>query len=87
VRLELAIEVIEHDAGLDHAAPACHIEIEDAIEIFRAVDHEGMVDGLAALRRSAAARSTVTPSARANAMARSASATDRGATTPSGIIW
>ena len=31
--------------------------------------------------------STVTFSARAMAMARSASATERGATTPSGIIW
>jgi len=56
VRLELAIEVIEHDAGLDDAASARHIEIEDTVEIFRAVDHEGMVDGLAALRRSTPAR-------------------------------
>ena len=31
--------------------------------------------------------STLTPSSRASAIARSASATVRGATTPSGIIW
>ena len=31
--------------------------------------------------------STVTPSSRASAMARSASATVRGKTTPTGIIW
>ena len=31
--------------------------------------------------------STVTPSARAKAIARSASSTVRGATTPTGMIW
>ncbi len=54
VTLELAIEVVEHDAGLDDAAPPGDVEIENVVEVFRAVEHQRVVDRLAALRRSAA---------------------------------
>src|SRR5258706_8558817 len=49
VRLELAIEVIELDPGFNDAASTRHVEIENAIEVFRTYDHDGMVDGLATL--------------------------------------
>ena len=54
--LEPPVELIEHDAGLDHAAGVGDIELDDVIEIFRAVDDERFVDGLAGLRGPAAAR-------------------------------
>ena len=56
VALELAIEIVEHDAGLDDAALSGDVEIDDVVEVFRAVDHQRVVDRLAALRRSAAPR-------------------------------
>ncbi len=56
VRTELPVELIEHDAGLDHAAPRRDVELQDMVEIFRAVDHQRLVDGLAGLRGAAAAR-------------------------------
>ena len=56
MRLELTVEIVEHNARLDDASPARNIEIEDAVEVFRAVDHQRMIDGLSALRRSAAPR-------------------------------
>ena len=49
MRLKLAIEVIEHDPRFDDATAARHIQIKDVIKVFRTVDHEGVVDGLAAL--------------------------------------
>ena len=56
VRLEPAVEFVEHDAGLDHAAAAGDVELDHLVEIFRAVDDQRRVDGLAALRGAAAAR-------------------------------
>ena len=53
---EVAVELVEHDAGLDHAAPSRNVELNDAVEIFGAVDDEGAIDGLAALGGAAAAR-------------------------------
>jgi hypothetical protein len=50
VRLEPTIELVEHDAGLDHAAPAGDVELDQMIEIFRAVDDERGIDGLPGLR-------------------------------------
>ncbi len=57
MRLEAAIEFIEHDARLDHAAFVLDIKREDAAKMFRAINDEAAVDGLAALRRAAPARS------------------------------
>ena len=56
VRLELAVEIVEHDARLDRAARALDVEIEDAGEILRAVDDQRFADRLPGLRRSAAPR-------------------------------
>ena len=56
MRLELAVEIVEHDAGLDRAARALDVEIEDTGEVFGAVDHQRVADGLPGLRGSAAAR-------------------------------
>ena len=56
VRLELAIESVEHNPGLDRAARALEVEIEDAGEVFGTVHHQRFADGLPGLRGSAAAR-------------------------------
>ena len=56
VRLELAVELVEHDARLDRAACALDVEIEDAGQVFGAVDHQRGADGLPGLRGAAAAR-------------------------------
>ena len=56
VRPQRAIEIVEHDARLDLAAASFDIEIENAGEMLRAVDHQRGVDGLPGLRRAAAAR-------------------------------
>jgi len=56
VRLELAVEVVEHDTGLDRAARAFEVEIENAGQIFGAIHHQRFADGLPGLRGSAAAR-------------------------------
>jgi hypothetical protein len=49
VRLEPAIELVQHDARLHHAAPAGHVESDEVVEIFRAVDDERGIDRLAGL--------------------------------------
>ena len=55
-RFQLAVKLVEHDARLDRAAPAGGIDVDDAVEMRRAVDDERLVDGLAGLRRAATAR-------------------------------
>ena len=49
MRLEPAIELIEHDAGFNDAASPSNIEIEDAVELAGTVEHQRRVDGLAGL--------------------------------------
>ena len=56
VLLELAVEIVEHDAGLDHAGTVLDIEREDPVQVFGEVDDDPFIDGLAALRGAAAAR-------------------------------
>ena len=53
---EPAVEVVEHDAGLDHAGAVLDVERDDAVQMFREIDDDAVVDGLAALRGAAAAR-------------------------------
>ena len=53
---ELAVEVVEHDAGLDHAGAVFDVEREEAVQVLGEVDDDPLVDGLAALRGPAAAR-------------------------------
>ena len=56
VLFELPVEVVEHDAGLDHARAVLDVERDDAVEVFGEVDDDAVIDGLAALRGAAAAR-------------------------------
>ena len=56
VRLQGAVEIVEHDAGLDHAAASRDVELQHAVEIFRAIQDQRMIDRLPALRGAAAAR-------------------------------
>src|SRR5205085_10526979 len=61
---ELAVEVVEHDAGFDDATAVLDVEREDAVEVLGEIDDDAVIDGLAALRSAAAAggdRSTVLP--------------------------
>ena len=53
MRLQLPVEIVEHDPRFDDAAFADNIEFEHAGEMFRAVDNDAGVNGLAALRGSA----------------------------------
>ena len=54
--LELAVEVVEHDARLDHASAVLDVERDDAVQVFGEIDDDAVIDGLAALRGAAAAR-------------------------------
>jgi hypothetical protein len=47
--LELPIQIVEHDAGLDPDATPRHIEIENPVEMHRAVDDDSFIDCLAGL--------------------------------------
>ena len=38
--LQLPVEIVEHDARLDPGAAAGDVEIEDAVEMLRAVDDD-----------------------------------------------
>ncbi len=51
-----AVEIVEHDAGLDRADAVLEIEREDAVQVLGDVDDDAVIDGLAALRGAAAAR-------------------------------
>jgi hypothetical protein len=53
--LELAVEIIEHDTRLDHAAVVCDIERDDAVQMLREIDDDPVIHGLAALRGATAA--------------------------------
>ena len=86
MRPELAVEVVEHDVGLDHAAPVLDIEGEDAVQVLGEVDHQPVVDRLAALRGAAAARRDDRPR-RGRSPAPQRVVQVRGTTTPSGMIW
>ena len=86
VRLELAVQFVEHDARLDHAAAAGGVDLDQAVEIFRAVDDQREIDRLPALRGAAAARAVTLTPRRAIAIARLTSSIVRGATTPTGTI-
>ena len=53
---ELPVEVIQHDSRLDHAASIFDVERDDAVQVLGEIDDDAVIDGLAALRRAAAAR-------------------------------
>ena len=56
VLLELPVEVVEHDARLDDANAVGNVERDDTVEMFGDIDDNAVIDGLATLRGSAAAR-------------------------------
>ncbi len=56
VGLQLPVQFIEHDAGLDDATSVVDIELQHLVEMFGAIDDQRRVDGLPALRGAAAAR-------------------------------
>ncbi len=56
VRLQAPVQIVEHDARLDDGATVFHIELRDAVQMFRRVDDQPGIDGLAALGRAPAAR-------------------------------
>ena len=85
---ELPVEVVEHDARLDHAGAVLDVERDDAVQVFGEIDDDAVIDGLAALRGAAAARRDDPARRRGQiASARSASSMVRGTTTPAGMIW
>ncbi len=61
VGLELAVQVIEHDAGLDRAALLADVDFVDLRQILRAVDDQRLVDGLTGLRGAATSRQHADP--------------------------
>ena len=54
--LQLGIEMVEHQPGLDHHRAAFDIQRADVAEILAVVDHQRGAGGLAALAGAAAAR-------------------------------
>ena len=56
VRLQLRVQLVEHDARLDARPALGDVHLEDAVEVLRGVDDEAGADRLAGLRRAAAAR-------------------------------
>ena len=53
--LELRIQFVEHDAGLDAHPSFLDIQLEDVVVILRRVDLQALADRLPGLRRAAAA--------------------------------
>jgi hypothetical protein len=47
---ELPVEVVEHDARLDHARAVLDVERDDAVQVFGEIDDDAVIDGLATLR-------------------------------------
>jgi len=56
VRLELPVEVIEHNAGLDHAAARGNISSNSRLRYFEQSTDQRGIDRLPGLRGAAAAR-------------------------------
>ena len=55
-RSQVGVEIVEHDAGLDARPAFVGVDLEDAIQVLRRVEHQAGADRLAGLRRAAAAR-------------------------------
>src|ERR1700694_160698 len=53
---ELPVEIVEHDPRFDHAGTILNVERDDAVQVFREIYDDAVIDGLAALRSPAAAR-------------------------------
>ncbi|KNX42614.1 hypothetical protein ROTO_09160 [Roseovarius tolerans] len=55
VRFERAVEIIQNDPRLDHRALSFDVQLEDAVEMFRAIDDQPGIHRLTALRGAATA--------------------------------
>jgi len=49
VPFELAVEIIEHDTGLDNASAVFDVERQNTIQVLSKIDNNAVVDGLSAL--------------------------------------
>ena len=56
MRLQLAVQLVKDDAGLDDAAPRLDIKLEDPVEMLAGIDDDCVIDRLPALRRAATPR-------------------------------
>jgi hypothetical protein len=56
VRLELRVQLIEHDPGLDHSGASLQIDVEHAAQMLGVVDHQRRAGRLSALTGTCAAR-------------------------------
>ena len=54
--LELTVEIVEHDPRFDNAGAIVDIQRYDAVKMFREIDNDAVIDGLAALRGATATR-------------------------------
>ena len=66
VRPKPGIELVEHDPRLDERPALVDVHVEHGVEMLRGVDDEARADGLAALRRAAAAQRERAAEARAD---------------------
>ena len=62
--LQRGVQLVEHDARLDAGPRAVDVQLEHRLQIPRRVDDEAGADGLAGLRRAAAAQRDRTRAAR-----------------------
>ncbi len=56
MRLQSSVEIVEDNPGLDGATLAGDVQLQDAVEIFRAIDDKGRIDGLPSLRSAGPSR-------------------------------
>ncbi len=56
VLFEQAVQIVQHDARLHHAAAVLDIQRDQLVEVLGAVDHQAAIDGLSALGCAAPAR-------------------------------
>jgi hypothetical protein len=46
VRLQDAVELVEHNARLHYAAAVLRVDLEDAVQVLRRVEHQRFAHGL-----------------------------------------
>jgi hypothetical protein len=61
VGLQLRVQLVEHDSGLDAGPALFDIQFEDAVEVLRGIDDNPCADRLSALRRATATHRDRTP--------------------------
>ena len=56
VRLELGVQLVEHDARLDTRGAPLDVNLQQPVDVLGGVEHDAAADGLAGLRRSSSAQ-------------------------------